>query len=186
MKTESSLPYSQQPATCPYPETDQSSPCPIPLLEGSVSYYPPIYFWSSKWSLSLWSPQRTLQTPVIPISFVLKSAINFSRREPGSILGAVRVRFVEKLAVGQVVLRNLVFPCSPIFWLNCDLTMRKEAATWNTLSHPEDGGATFRRNVAAKSYPRQPKSQFTIIAAIPAMETVKRYSNSVLVHVPSA
>jgi hypothetical protein len=30
MEPEGSSPYSQQPATCPYPELDQSSPCPPP------------------------------------------------------------------------------------------------------------------------------------------------------------
>jgi hypothetical protein len=29
MEREGSLPHSQQPATCPYPETHQSSPCPL-------------------------------------------------------------------------------------------------------------------------------------------------------------
>jgi hypothetical protein len=34
MEPEGSLPHSQEPATCPYPEPYQSSPCPpIPLLE---------------------------------------------------------------------------------------------------------------------------------------------------------
>ena len=34
MEPEGSFPHSQQPATCPYPKPDQSSPCPlIPLLE---------------------------------------------------------------------------------------------------------------------------------------------------------
>jgi len=34
MEPEGSLPYLQVPATCSYPEPDQSSPCfPIPLLE---------------------------------------------------------------------------------------------------------------------------------------------------------
>ena len=28
MEPEGSLPHSQQPATCPYPEPDKSSPCP--------------------------------------------------------------------------------------------------------------------------------------------------------------
>jgi len=28
MEPEGSLPHSQEPATCPYPELDQSSPCP--------------------------------------------------------------------------------------------------------------------------------------------------------------
>jgi len=37
MEPASSLPHSQQPATCPYPEPDQSSPClAIPLLEDSA------------------------------------------------------------------------------------------------------------------------------------------------------
>ena len=36
MESESSLPHSQTPAACPYPEPDQSSPClPIPPLEES-------------------------------------------------------------------------------------------------------------------------------------------------------
>jgi hypothetical protein len=30
MEPGGSLPYSQEPATCPYPEPDQSSPCPLP------------------------------------------------------------------------------------------------------------------------------------------------------------
>jgi len=46
MKPEFSLPHSQEPATCPYSETDQSSPCPaIPILEDPFHYYPPIYVW---------------------------------------------------------------------------------------------------------------------------------------------
>jgi len=41
MKPESSLPHSQVPATCPYPEPDRSSPYPhIPLPEGPSEYYP--------------------------------------------------------------------------------------------------------------------------------------------------
>jgi len=34
LEPESSLPHSQEPATCPYSEPNQSSPCPIPLLKG--------------------------------------------------------------------------------------------------------------------------------------------------------
>jgi hypothetical protein len=44
MEPEGSLPHSQEPATCPYPEPAQSSPCPvIRLLEDPFYYYPPIY-----------------------------------------------------------------------------------------------------------------------------------------------
>ena len=49
MEPKGSLPHSQVPATCPYPEPVRSSPYPhIPLLEDSSSYYPPIYTWVSK------------------------------------------------------------------------------------------------------------------------------------------
>jgi hypothetical protein len=44
MEREGSLPHSQEPATFPYPEPDQSSLClPIPILEDPLSYQPPIY-----------------------------------------------------------------------------------------------------------------------------------------------
>jgi hypothetical protein len=36
MVPEGSLPNSQQPATCPYPEPDQSSPCPHPTSPKSI------------------------------------------------------------------------------------------------------------------------------------------------------
>jgi len=41
MQPEGSLPHSQLPATCPYPEPDLSSPCPhIPPPEDPSQYYP--------------------------------------------------------------------------------------------------------------------------------------------------
>ena len=46
MEPEGPLPHSQVPATCPYPESVQSSTYPhIPLPEDISSYYPPIYAW---------------------------------------------------------------------------------------------------------------------------------------------
>jgi hypothetical protein len=44
MEPVGSLPHLQVPATCPYPEPDQSSPCPqISLLEDPAKCYPPSY-----------------------------------------------------------------------------------------------------------------------------------------------
>jgi hypothetical protein len=44
MEPEGSLPHSQAPATCPYPEAEQSSPClPIARLEDPFQCYPPTY-----------------------------------------------------------------------------------------------------------------------------------------------
>ena len=46
MKPEGSLPHSQEPANCPYPEPDRSSPyTPISLLGDPFKYYPSIYVW---------------------------------------------------------------------------------------------------------------------------------------------
>jgi hypothetical protein len=42
MEPEGSLPQSQMPATCPYPEPAQSSPHPqIPIPDDPSEYYPP-------------------------------------------------------------------------------------------------------------------------------------------------
>jgi hypothetical protein len=44
MEPEVSLPHSQVPVTCPYPQPDRSSPCyPAQLPEDLPQYYPPIY-----------------------------------------------------------------------------------------------------------------------------------------------
>ena len=43
-ETEGSLPHSQVPAACPYPEPHRSRPCPlIPVPEDPSELYPPIY-----------------------------------------------------------------------------------------------------------------------------------------------
>jgi len=62
MEPEGSLPHSQVPANCPYPEPARSSPYPhIPLPEDPSKYYPPIYVWVSQ-AVSL--PQFPHQNPV--------------------------------------------------------------------------------------------------------------------------
>jgi hypothetical protein len=41
MEPENSLPHSQEPTNCLYPEPDKSSPCPIPLLNIPFNIIPP-------------------------------------------------------------------------------------------------------------------------------------------------
>ena len=43
MEPESSSPYSQVTAICPYPESIPSSLHPLPLPEDAFQYYPPKY-----------------------------------------------------------------------------------------------------------------------------------------------
>ena len=45
MEQKSSLQRLQVPVTCPYPESDQFSPCPISLPKDPPEYYPLIYVW---------------------------------------------------------------------------------------------------------------------------------------------
>jgi len=79
MEPKCSLPHSQVPTTCPYPEPARFSPYPhIPLPEDLSYYYPPICTYvfqvdssplisPPKPSTHLSSPPRVLHTP--PISF---------------------------------------------------------------------------------------------------------------------
>ena len=67
MESEGSLPRSQAPAACPYPEPDRYSPRPhIPVHEDPSSYFPPIYAWVFQVvSFPQVSPPKTLYTPLL-------------------------------------------------------------------------------------------------------------------------
>ena len=68
MTPEGSLPHSQVPATCPYPEPAQSSPHPcIPLLKIHLNIIVPSMPGSPKWSLTLRFPhQNPVYTSLLP------------------------------------------------------------------------------------------------------------------------
>jgi hypothetical protein len=82
MEPEGSLPRSQQPATCPYPEPARYSLCPPPHILKSHLNIPPIYTWvlqvvsflqasQLKPCMYLSSPQYVLRTPSILSIFIL-------------------------------------------------------------------------------------------------------------------
>jgi len=67
MEPEGTLPHSQVPATCPYPEPARSSPyLHTPLPEDPSYYYSPIYTWISH---VVSFPQVSPPKPCIHLSF---------------------------------------------------------------------------------------------------------------------
>ena len=66
MEPEGSLPHLQQPAICPCPKPDQSSPCSaITIAEDPSEYYPPICAWVFQvGSFPQLSPTKTPYAPL--------------------------------------------------------------------------------------------------------------------------
>ena len=97
MEPEGSLPHSQAPATCPYPESARSSPYPhIPLPEDPSYYYPPNYALVSqavsfppvsppKPFISLSSPLTCL-THLIILDFITRTILDDDYRSLSSSL----------------------------------------------------------------------------------------------------
>ena len=74
MEPECLLPHSQEPATCPYPEPDRSSPCPNPTSQTSALIL----------SFHL---RRGLPSGVLPSGFPTKTLLLQKKKERISYLG---------------------------------------------------------------------------------------------------
>jgi len=67
MRPEGSLPHSQEPATSPYPEPEQSNPClPSHFLENYFIITLPSTPWFSKFLYDSVFPTKTLFAPIFP------------------------------------------------------------------------------------------------------------------------
>jgi len=88
MEPEGSLPHSQVPATCPYPESMRSSPYPhIQLPEDHLNIILPSTPGSYKWFLPSDFPTKTLYTALLPPHVLHAPPISFLDFITRTILG---------------------------------------------------------------------------------------------------
>ena len=96
-----SLPHLQGPSTCPYPEPDQSNPCPTPshLLTVNFNIILPSTAWSSKSSLSLsFSRQNPVySSPLHHTCYMLRLSHSSRFVHPNSIGWTVQIINLLKL-----------------------------------------------------------------------------------------
>jgi len=93
MESEGSLPHSQVPATCPYPESDQSNPCPLThFLKIRLNIILPSTPGSSKWLFPSGLLTKPCKAPFLTFAYLLTYLLI-----PCSRL------FLEKLTGSQLV-----------------------------------------------------------------------------------
>ena len=123
MEPESSLPYSQVPATCPYSEPARSSPYPHILLpEDPSEYYPPIYAWVSQvFSFPSGFRTKTLCTPLhapvhttcpahlILLDFITRTVFGEQYRSFSSSLCSFLHSSVISSLVGPNILKHVYY-----------------------------------------------------------------------------
>jgi hypothetical protein len=126
MKREGSLPHSQVPATCPYPEPHRSSPCPdIPLLNTHLNIILPSTPGSSKWFLPSRFPAKTLYTPLcsplratspaylILVGLITRTILGEHYRSSGSSLCSFLHSHVTSSLLGPNILLSTLFSDTP-------------------------------------------------------------------------
>ena len=111
MERQGSLPHSQVPATCPYPEPHRSNPCPPShFLNVQLNIILPYTPGSSKWSLSSGFPTKTLFTPILsPIRATCHAHLILLDLITRSILGEVYRSLSSSLCSFRHSLVNLSF-----------------------------------------------------------------------------
>ena len=115
MEHESSLPYSQVPATCPYPEPARSSPCPhVPLPKIYLNIILPFTSGLFKWSVSLRFPRQnpvhaSCLTHLILLDFITRTILGEQYRSLSSSLCSFFHSPVASSLLGPNFLLNTLF-----------------------------------------------------------------------------
>ena len=138
MEPEDSLPHSQEPATCPYPEPARSSPYPhIPLPEDPSYYYPPIYAWvpfpsgfhtKILYTSLLYPIRATCPAHLILLDFITRTVLDEEYSSLSSSLCNFLHSFVTLSPLGPNILLNTLFSNT--------LSLRSFLNVSDQVSHP--------------------------------------------------
>ena len=142
MEPEGSLPHSQKPATCPYPEPAGSSPCPPPshFLKIQLNIILPFTPVSPKWSLTLmFSRQNPVYASPLPIratcpahlillDFITRTMLSEHYRSLSSSL----CNFLHSPVTSSLLGLNI--PLNTIF--SNTLSLRSSLNVSDQVSHP--------------------------------------------------
>ena len=154
MEPEGSLPHSQVPATCPYPEPARSSPHSyIPLLKIHLNIILPSKPVSPKWSLSFRFPH---QNPVYasPVSYT-----HYMPRPSHS-----RFYHLNNIGSGVQIRPHKVYNSALKLEALCSIEM-----LWHVATQNMNAGLRYRETLNSHSRPG-----FTIVFVI-ASKTLPRY-----------
>jgi len=128
MEPEGSLTHSQVPATCPYPEPDQSSPCPIfQLLKIHLNIILPSMPGSSKRSLSFRFPHQnpactsplpiraTCPAYLILVDFITRKILDEENRSLSSSLSSFLYSPVPATLLDPNILLSTLFSNTSVY-----------------------------------------------------------------------
>ena len=127
MEPECSLLHSKVPATCPYPEPDQSNSCSqFCLLKNNFNIILPLKREFSKWSLSLrFSLQNTVRTSALSHMCYVHC-----------LLHSTQFDHLNHIWRAVQIIKFFIILCSPLFWYPIPLRPKYSPRTLfaNTLS----------------------------------------------------
>ena len=143
MEPEGSLPHSQEPTTCPYPEPDQSSPCPHPTSRRSILILRShlrlglpsgLFFHSGHLARTVYAPLFSPIRVTCPAHLILLDSII------RTVFAEVYKSFSSSVCslLHFLVTSSLLSPYIPLVTLFSTLRLRSSLNESDQVSHPDN------------------------------------------------